>query len=677
LDDSDAATARGLFTMGHSCSKEKVLAPAKNLVVFEVLGGHVRDAEWRLGDWWTVGILGLKRPFVKVAFGAQVQQSEPKMNFLAQCGCDVNFDKRMVFSLDESLDVEGIQMTVRDQRHVQAALRGNPLIGKGEVRIDRDSGGILKQERVELRRNECRDPTGWLTIQYRVIKREAVRDTLLFLGAQSLRDIFNAMIALLQAPDGVKRLLATRPEEVAPAAMGTLFCGSTQEENLRKKLEPMAVSFCEQANSFREDTDDEVHRRLAPLSREILKLIAEFAQLEKDEEPDTVALATEWLKNLFLGCTEVDQSDEASDSALIGGERLRHWFTSSHIDPACLEPVSANCRKVEMLSRWTAGVHPPQKSILGSGAYSVVFLARDRETKQVCAVKQMTFEGQRAREAVTLRDCEVAEVLASSVHPCVVRLFGVHRPLETCALMTMEYCAGGDLQKVIQSHRKPGSYSVPPRANQWLAQLFLGLEFLHLSVKMLVRDVKPQNVILTKGWSCAKLADFGMSRLDTVSDGNFSFHPSVPPGSPLYVAPEVIKGEGYDYHADLYSMAVLAWVLYTGGIVSASTAMPPCVRFDMRQGPVEFPKLAGNWELLKACIVNPEGSDARKLPSEDTKDFILRLTNRSKDCQQLSHEDVRNHPLLRSMALPPHNDTAGIMQWLRSLGDDQFLACTA
>jgi len=336
-----------------------------------------------------------------------------------------------------------------------------------------------------------------------------------------------------------------------------------------------------------------------------------------------------------------------------------------------LEPVNAGLRRIDEGSPWTAGMQPPNKSILGSGAYGCVFRARDRHTKQICAVKQMIFQAGRAKEAITMRDCEVAEVLcSSSVHPCVVRLFGVYKQSETCAVLIMEYCAGGDLQGAIHSHRKSNLYKTPPRAKTWLAQTFLGLEFLHLSVSMLIRDVKPHNVILTKGGSCAKLTDFGMSRLDTVSDGGFSFHPNVPPGSPLYVAPEVIKGIGYDYHADLYSLAVLAWVLYTGGLVSPANAVPPCAQFDQRRGPVELLKLLDNWQLLKACINNPEENDAHPLPSEDIKDFILRLTDRSDDYQQLSHEDVRSHALLQDMALPCHNNTAQVMQWLRSLGDD-------
>lgn len=46
---------------------------------------------------------------------------------------------------------------------------------------------------------------------------------------------------------------------------------------------------------------------------------------------------------------------------------------------------------------------------------------------------------------------------------------------------------------------------------QWIGQIFLALEHLHLKLQTLVRDLKPQNVVLTHGR--AKLTDFGHGRI--------------------------------------------------------------------------------------------------------------------------------------------------------------------
>jgi len=105
---------------------------------------------------------------------------------------------------------------------------------------------------------------------------------------------------------------------------------------------------------------------------------ADFAQLENGEELDTVELAMEWFKNLFLVLAEVNQSVAGQNTSLLSDERLERlhrWFMLSHIDPDNLEPVDASLRTIDGRSPWNANVRPPDQSILGSGTYGCVFRA--------------------------------------------------------------------------------------------------------------------------------------------------------------------------------------------------------------------------------------------------------------------------------------------------------------
>merc|ERR1712203_1155285 len=97
-------------------------------------------------------------------------------------------------------------------------------------------------------------------------------------------------------------------------------------------------------------------------------------------------------------------------------------------------------------------------------------------------------------------------------------------------------------------------YTPPPHAMHLIAQMYVGIEHLHLvGTGILVRDVKPENVLIGgKGKRC-KLTDFGMSRSGRTSNGEFSLGEGQPPGTPHYVSPEVITGKGYDHNADFYS----------------------------------------------------------------------------------------------------------------------------
>lgn len=91
----------------------------------------------------------------------------------------------------------------------------------------------------------------------------------------------------------------------------------------------------------------------------------------------------------------------------------------------------------------------------------------------------------------------------------------------------------------------PGRYQAPALAVAWIAQVFLGLEHMHRRMDTLLRDLKPDNVVLSAS-GVAKLTDFGFGRFGVeASSGTWSF--GVPAGSPGYVAPEVILQRNYDY----------------------------------------------------------------------------------------------------------------------------------
>ena len=110
--------------------------------------------------------------------------------------------------------------------------------------------------------------------------------------------------------------------------------------------------------------------------------------------------------------------------------------------------------------------------------------------KQVTALNQHQADEAR-REALILRRLD---------HPNVVAFFEsfVCTSLEDGAALhiVMEFCDGGDLDQVIKRQRSTGKVFEEAYVMRIFVQLLLALKYVHAQ-KILHRDIKPQNVVLT------------------------------------------------------------------------------------------------------------------------------------------------------------------------------------
>lgn len=69
---------------------------------------------------------------------------------------------------------------------------------------------------------------------------------------------------------------------------------------------------------------------------------------------------------------------------------------------------------------------------------------------------------------------------------------------------------------------------------------------------LLHRDIKPANILIGQDGE-ARLGDFGFSTRDEEVDKDRN----VNIGSPLYMAPEVLKGNNYSSKADMWSIGLI------------------------------------------------------------------------------------------------------------------------
>lgn len=156
-------------------------------------------------------------------------------------------------------------------------------------------------------------------------------------------------------------------------------------------------------------------------------------------------------------------------------------------------------------------------------------------------------------------------------------------------------------------------------ARFYVACVVIGLKHLHKN-KIIYRDLKPENVLIDKT-GYARLADFGMSMV--LEDGARAFTFC---GTPAYLAPEIVHGQGYDFAVDWWSLGVFIYVLLTA---TQPFDNPHCI------DPMEVIKRIGNpeYEIKYPMYM-----------SKDAKDLIQGLLQRGPAERMKIALDIERHP---------------------------------
>lgn len=127
------------------------------------------------------------------------------------------------------------------------------------------------------------------------------------------------------------------------------------------------------------------------------------------------------------------------------------------------------------------------------------------------------------------------EILKSLDHPNIIKYYNSFLE-EKELFIILEWADKGDLKKLIRKHDKENEKMDEIKIVEYLKQLSSALYYMH-DKRILHRDLKPANILyFSEG---LKLADLGLGR--TLSDETHMAYSRV--GTPLYMAPEVIKNK--------------------------------------------------------------------------------------------------------------------------------------
>lgn len=271
---------------------------------------------------------------------------------------------------------------------------------------------------------------------------------------------------------------------------------------------------------------------------------------------------------------------------------------------------------------------------IGKGAYSTVYKAYHNDLSKIFAVKEINISIhkkniERFREEIFLMN--------KFDHQNILKLYETIED-DNYIYLILEYCENGDLKHFL--NKRPMKEK---NVRRFMKQIVSGLQYLN-NKNVYHRDLKPQNILLTKDYTI-KISDFGLAKtcesdtlLDTIC------------GSPMYMAPEIMKYKKYDTKADLWSLGVIFYQMLTGKTPYTARSHSELMN-NIENQEIVFPK----------CIrVTKEGLD-----------LLLKLLQKKSD-ERMTWEELFKHTWLNDENIEHLFQTTQVNNLHNNKYDDKY-----
>lgn len=189
--------------------------------------------------------------------------------------------------------------------------------------------------------------------------------------------------------------------------------------------------------------------------------------------------------------------------------------------------------------------------VLGSGGMGTVYAARRSADGEAVALKVLNPS---LNEQLRARFEQEGRILLTLDHPDIVAVHETGCTDAGVAWIAMEYLDGFDLATAMHDP----SFVFRDRL-EVLTRVARALQHAHDS-DIVHRDVKPANIFLTRDGG-VRLLDFGIAKLE---DRKIT-QPGILNGTPEYMPPENVLGQGFDHRGDIFGLGVVAYELLSGG----------------------------------------------------------------------------------------------------------------
>ncbi|EGZ11321.1 hypothetical protein PHYSODRAFT_520593 [Phytophthora sojae] len=256
---------------------------------------------------------------------------------------------------------------------------------------------------------------------------------------------------------------------------------------------------------------------------------------------------------------------------------------------------------------------------LGKGKFGNVYLAREKQSKYVVALKVLNKQ-QLMKSSMEYQLRREIEIQSHLRHKSILRLYGYFYDSKRVYLI-IEYAPQGELYKKLM---RAGRFSEKQSA-MYIQEMARALIYMH-SKHVIHRDIKPENLLVGFNGEL-KIADFGWS-VHAPSSRRTTLC-----GTLDYLPPEMIENKPHDENVDVWTLGILMFEFLTGA--------PP---FETENTKETYRRIA-HVDLQFPSHVSAEA-----------RDLLLKIL-RHEPRQRLPLERVLQHPWVLQHCSEPSSST--------------------
>ena len=248
---------------------------------------------------------------------------------------------------------------------------------------------------------------------------------------------------------------------------------------------------------------------------------------------------------------------------------------------------------------------------LGKGSYSEVYKIKSLKDNKYYCLKIINI----TEKNFSKNNNEILILKKLNNHPNIIKYINNYKTSNNLYII-FEFCEYSDFNHLIKNNIKEKIYINEDIIWEFSYQCLKGLEYLHNN-NIIHRDIKLLNIFLTKD-KVIKIGDLGMAKI--ITNKVINLYSRV--GTPLYLPPELIKKENYDFKADIWSLGC--------SIYQLASLKPPF--FDE------------NLVILCKKIINEVPKRLPNVFSNDLNNFVFKLINKDKFNRPSAEEAIKLIP---------------------------------